>query len=248
MTQDSSIAALIAPNGILRVSINVGNPILARRQSDGEPAGVSIDIAKAYARKLGLNAEFIVHDSARASVETVASDRADIGFFAIDPARATNIRFTGAYVLIEGAYVVKKDSPVQTNAEVDRTGTRVTVGKGSAYDLFLTRELKNATLERTIGSPSVIQTFLDTQADVAAGVKPQLQAHMKNHAGLRLLPGAFMTIRQAMGLPSKRGETAWRHLFSFVEDLKATGFVAEALKRHHIEGASVAPGATLGSP
>jgi len=120
-----------------------GNPILANANPEtGEPGGVSVDLARAFAERLGVTLELVVFDAAGKSVEAVANEQADIGFFAIDPVRGAQIAFTEAYVLIEGSYLVRDSSPLQQNEEVDREGLRVTVGKGSAYDLFLTRELR----------------------------------------------------------------------------------------------------------
>jgi polar amino acid transport system substrate-binding protein len=230
----------LTPTSKLRAAINTGNAVLARR--DGESAqGVSVDLAAEFARRLGVPLELVVVDTAAKSVEAVAGGQADIGFFAIDPKRGEQIAFTGPYVLIEGAYLVKDDSPLAVNEEVDRTGTRVVVGQGSAYDLHLTRELKQATIVRAPSTPAVVDHFLQTGAEVAAGVKQQLEADMRRIPGLRLLPGRFMVIRQAMGCPRGRGEAAAAELSKFVEEMKASGFVAQALARHGIEGASVAP-------
>lgn len=245
MTIDPSVACAFTPTGILRASINLGNPILANRNADGEPVGVSIDLANAFAQHLGVALELVVHDSAGKSVDTVTDERADIGFFAIDPKRAAGIAFTDAYVLIEGAYLVRERSPLQSIEEVDRAEHRVTVGKGSAYDLFLSRELKHASITRAATSPTVVATFLVEGSDVAAGVKQQLEADAREHDGLRLLSGSFMTIRQAMGLPRGRGEVAVSVLADFVEAMKRSGFVEAALKRHGIQGATVAPSRDL---
>jgi polar amino acid transport system substrate-binding protein len=241
MSVDSSIVSAFTPTGRLRASINVGNPILARRDKDGQAAGVSVDLAHAFAKRLGVELDLVVFESAGKSVEAVAADQADIGFFAIDPLRGEGIAFTAAYVLIEGSYLVKEDSPLKSNDEVDRAGTRVTVGKGSAYDLYLTRELKHAQIVRAPTSPAVVETFLAENTEVAAGVKQQLEADMKKASGLRLLPGRFMVIKQAMGTPKGRGAAAAGELARFVEEMKASGFVADALKRHNIQGATVAP-------
>ncbi|WP_322981431.1 ABC transporter substrate-binding protein [Pseudomonas sp. C11] len=230
-----------APEGRLRASINLGNPILAGRDENGQPCGVSVDLARALAAQLGVELELVVWDAAGKSVEAVEDERADFGFFAIDPKRAERIAFTDAYVLIEGSYLVREDSPLRDNAEVDGAGTRVTVGKGSAYDLFLTRALQQATIERAPTSPAVVEHFLAHGHEVAAGVRQQLEADAALIGGLRLLPGRFMVIRQAMGVPRSRGEEALRFLAQFVEEMKESGFVAEALARHGIQGASVAP-------
>lgn len=242
MTFDPSIVQAFAPTGTLRASINLGNPILATTDAAGAPAGVSVDLARAFAATLGAALELVVFDSAGQSVEAVSQERADFGFFAIDPLRGEAIAFTEPYVLIEGYYLVRESSPIRSNAEVDRTDHRVAVGKGSAYDLFLTRELKHARIVRAPTSPAVVHTFLDQDLEVAAGVKQQLEADARETAGLRLLDERFMVIRQAMGVPKTRGAAAAFALHAFVERMKASGFVAEALVRHGIAGASVAPG------
>lgn len=233
-------AALLAPTGRLRACINLGNPILAQRGAEGV-RGVSVDLSTALAQRLGVPLELVVVDAAAKSVETVKADRADIGYFAIDPQRSHGIAFTAPYVLIEGAYLVRKDSPLTDNAQVDRPGTRIMVGRGSAYDLYLTRELKAAQLMRAPTSPTVVDRMLAEQSDVAAGVRQQLEADAARLPGLRLLPGRFMVIEQAMGLPAARGEAARAMLAGFVERAKASGQVAQALERHQIRGALVAP-------
>jgi len=242
MSLPQELLQKIAPTGKLRASINLGNPILANTDPvSGKPFGVSIDLAHAYAKKLGLELELVVFDSAGKSVEAVTKEEADMGFFAIDPLRGEGIAFTAAYVLIEGAYLVKEDSPIQENGEVDTQGIRVVVGKGSAYDLFLSREIKSAEIVRAPTSPTVVDVFLTGAYEVAAGVRQQLESDATKKVGLRILPGRFMVIQQAMGLPKSRGEEASRLLSAFVEEMKASGFIAESLKRHSIFGASVAP-------
>ncbi|MBW0449250.1 ABC transporter substrate-binding protein [Paraburkholderia phenoliruptrix] len=242
MTIDSSVVTAFTPTGKLRASINLGNPILASKSAEtGEPFGVSVDLARAFAAQLGVELELIVFDAAGKSVQAVSEERADFGFFAIDPLRGETIAFTAPYVLIEGFYLVRDGSPVKTNADVDQPHNRVTVGKGSAYDLFLTRELKAAQIVRAPTSPAVVHTFLEQNLEVAAGVKQQLEADAKKASGLRLLDQRFMVIQQAMGTPKSRGPAAAAALGAYVEEMKASGFVADALERHGIVGASVAP-------
>jgi polar amino acid transport system substrate-binding protein len=202
---------------------------------------VSVDLARAFAQRLGVPVEFVVFDTAGKSVQAVSDDKADIGFFAIDPLRGASIAFTAAYVLIEGCYLVRESSPITQNEQVDKAGVTVTVGLGSAYDLYLSRELQHASIVRAPSSPTVVETFVAQNIDVAAGVKQQLELDAKKHTALRLLPGRFMVIQQAMGTPKTRGEAAAKALHLFVEEMKATGFVAGALAEHKIEGASVAP-------
>lgn len=241
MNIDTAIVAAFAPTGTLRAAINLGNPILASAVPDGEPRGVSVDLARGFAQRLGVPLEMLVVDAAGKSVDAVAREASDIGFFAIDPLRGADIAFTAAYVLIEGSYLVPATSSIRANDEVDRAGLRVVVGKGSAYDLYLSRELKHAQIVRAPTSPAVVDTFIAQGLEVAAGVRQQLEADAQRIAGLRLLPGRFMVIRQAMGVPKSRGTAAAAVLRAYVEEMKASGFIAAALTRHGIAGASVAP-------
>ncbi|MBS0293094.1 MAG: ABC transporter substrate-binding protein [Proteobacteria bacterium] len=245
MSLSTQLHSALAPRGHIRAAINTGNPILARLDADGAPAGVSIDLARRFAARLGVELELIVFDTAARSVDAVTREEADFGFFAVDPVRGAGIAFSAPYVLIEGSYLVRQDSPLNDNAQVDQAGHTVVVGQGSAYDLYLTRALQQAQILRAPSSPAVVDTFVNSTADVAAGVRQQLEADALRIAGLRLLPGHFMVIQQAMGLPKPRGEAAQRLLAAFVEDAKASGFVADALARHGIQGATVAPRADV---
>jgi polar amino acid transport system substrate-binding protein len=201
---------------------------------------VSVDLANELAKRLGVPLQLVAVTSAGASVENVEQDKADIGFFAIDPKRGQIIEFTKPYVLIEGVYAVRNDSPIVSNAQVDQSGTTVAVSKGSAYDLFLSRELHHATIVRLPISPGIVQGFVDQHLSVAAGIRQQLAKDAAKAGGMRLLDEHFMVIRQAMGLPKAKGAEAAQYLADFVEQMKASGFVAAALARHRIEGAGVA--------
>jgi polar amino acid transport system substrate-binding protein len=235
------MAPFIAPHGTLRVAINLGNPVLAGLDSAGEPSGISADLSRSLAQQLGVGIEWRIFKKADDSVQCVRADEADIGFFAIDPVRGEGLHFSPPYVQIEGAYMVRSDSPLQSNGEVDQAAHRVTVGAGSAYDLFLTRHLKHASIVRAPSSPAVVEVFMAQQLEVAAGVKQQLEADALRLPGVRLLPGRFMVIHQAMGMPAQRSAAAREQLNAFVEEAKSSGWVAEAFVRHQIKGAAVAP-------
>jgi polar amino acid transport system substrate-binding protein len=247
MTQpkpSSPLVSAFAPSGTLRASINLGNPILANKDAaTGEPVGVSVDLAREFAQRLGVGIELVVFEKAAASVDAVKNEKADIGFFAIDPARSEGLLFTAPYVLIEGSYLVRGASELADNAQVDRAGLRISVGAGSAYDLFLTREIKHAEIVRLQGAPAALAALRSGQVDVAAGIKQLLEAEAQREPVVRLLPGRFMVIQQAMGTPASRGAEAQALLAAFVEEMKAAGLVADALARHRIEGAVVAPAA-----
>jgi polar amino acid transport system substrate-binding protein len=232
--------AELAPGGKLRAAINFGNPILAVRTPDGSPRGVSVDLSNELGKRLGVPVELVTFTSAGKVVEAVRDAQVDIAFVAIDPVRGADMRQTPPYVIIEGAYLVRNDSPLRRNEEVDQAANRVVVGNGSAYDLYLTRELKAAKLVKAPTSPAVTDVMVAQNIEVAAGVKQQLEADAKRVAGVRLLPGRFMVINQAMGLPKGR-EAGARYLTAFIEEMKASGFVAQSLARHGIEGAAVAP-------
>jgi polar amino acid transport system substrate-binding protein len=235
-------ASFFAPTGRLRACINLGNPVLAQRDPQTQSVvGVSVDMARAFAQRLGVAVELQVVESASQSVQAVTQGQADIGFFAIDPLRGAGIAFTAPYVLIEGGYLVPQASATHAADEVDRPGMRVAVGKGSAYDLFLTRELLQAEIVRSPTPSGVVEMCVKQGLEVAAGIKQALEADAQRIAGLRLLPGRFMVIQQAMGCSRDRGIDAAVFLHAFVEDLKSSGFIQQALARHGIQGCSVAP-------
>jgi polar amino acid transport system substrate-binding protein len=241
MTAPSSLARQFAPTGVLRASLNMGNPVLAHsRTATEKPAGVSIDLARELARELGLQASFLQFENAARSVEALAAGSADVGFMAIDPLRASSIRFTAAYVQIEGAYLVPQDSPLTANEQVDQPGTTIVVGAGSAYALYLKRALHHARMLEVPTSEAVVDAMLAGGQPVAAGVRQQLESDAKRVGGVRLLDGRFMVIDQAMAMPRDRSDEAHAWLADFVERMKRNGFVADGLKRHDIQGAKVA--------
>ena len=235
------IAKLLAPSGTFRAAINLGNSILTWKRETGEIGGITVDIARELARRLACHVELIPFDSAGQVTATVAHNIWDVGFLAIDPKRATEIEFTAAYIIIEGTYLVPDASRFQTITDVDSPGVRISAEANSAYDLYLARELKHATrvhLPPMAGTK--IEHFATGAIDVAAGIRQPLLAFAKAHPQFRVLPGRFMAINQAMGLP-KGHVVAAAFIKSFIEDLKASGFVADAIKRHNQPGASVAP-------
>ena len=241
MTVSSALVAELAPTGKLRAAINFDNPLLASRDAaTGEPGGVSVDLARELGRRLGVAIDYVPYFAAGKVIEGVKARVWDICFLAIDPVRAEQILFTPPYVVIEGAYLVRADSPIRDNAEVDRPGVRVMVSTGSAYDLYLTRTIRHATLVRTVAAKDVVDVFVEQNLDVAAGVRPALEADARRIPGLRLLPSRFMSIHQAMGTPRGR-DAAAEYLRAFIEEMKASGFVAQSLARNRVEGASVAP-------
>ncbi|MFI5585880.1 transporter substrate-binding domain-containing protein [Amycolatopsis sp. NPDC051758] len=233
----STVAEDLAPTGTLRAAINLGNPVLAHG-SPGEPGGVTVDLAREVAVRLDVPVEFVCFDAARKSFEALVSGAADLGFLAIEPARAAQVAFTGPYVVIEGVFVVPDSSPFTSPADVDRAGVRIGVKQGSAYDLFLTRTLQHATVVR--GEDGVV-AFEEQGLEVAAGIRQPMTAYAAAHPGTRVITERFMQIQQAVGTtPDRRPETV-EFLRALVEELKANGFVAGSLRRANQPDATVAP-------
>ncbi|HEY9337514.1 MAG TPA: transporter substrate-binding domain-containing protein [Kribbella sp.] len=235
----TTVAGDLAPSGVLRASINLGNPVLAQG-TEAAPGGVTVDIARELARRLELPLELVCFDAARKSFEAMTTGRADLCFLAIDPARATEVAFTAPYVVIEGVYAVPRESALTTVAEVDAPGVRIGVKQGSAYDLYLTRTLREATVVR--GAEGV-DVFRAEGLEAAAGIRQPITRYVAEHPELRLIDERFMQIQQAVGTAkSKRPETV-AYLHDLIEDLKSSGFVARSLAASGQADATVAPAA-----
>ncbi len=233
----------LAPTGKLRAAINVVNKVLAQEQPGGaEPKGVTVDLSRELAKRLGVPVELTVFRGAGTVFAAAKDNRWDVAYFAIEPVRAAEVDFSAPYVIIDGGYGVPSASPIKTIAEVDRPGVRIAVGHGSAYDLYLTRTLKAAQLVRAPAADAkYLDVFVADKLDVVAGVKPIVTAWAKTRSDVRMLGGAFMEIRQAMGTPKGRSPATLKYLSAFVEEMKASGFVADALKRSNQPDAAVAP-------
>jgi polar amino acid transport system substrate-binding protein len=235
----------LAPSGRLRVAINFGNPVLAQKDpATGEPRGVSAELARELGQRLGSPVEFVTFDSAGKVFDALKSNAWDVAFLAIDPVRAAGITFSAPYIVIEGIYLVPENSPLRKIEDVDRDGVRIAVGRGSAYDLFLKRELKRAQLVEAPSSSAALDLFLRDGLDAAAGVRQPLVAFASTHPNLRVIPERFMAINQAVGTPKGR-DTGARFLRAFVEEMKASGFVAKALAASGQADATVAPPAPV---
>ena len=233
----ASIASDLAPTGTLRASINLGNPVLAHG-TEAAPAGVTVDIAREVGGRLGVPVELVCFDAARKSFEAMAGGRADICFLAIEPAREREVAFTAPYVLIEGVYAVPGESPLTTPDDVDSEGVRIGVKRGSAYDLFLTRTLRHAGVER---GEEGVDVFRAQGLEVAAGIRQPMTAFVEANPDVRLIEDRFMQIRQALGTTRTRRPETVQFLRDLVEELKANGFVADALGRASHPDELVAP-------
>lgn len=240
-TAMAQTAPALAPTGTLRAAINFGNPVLAQRGPDGAPAGVSVVLATELARRLGVPLAIVPFQAAGEVTAAAAEGRYDIAFLAIDPVRGQGLDFTAPYVLIEGGYAVRDASPVTAVDQVDAPGVTVVVAKGSAYDLYLTRALTHATLHRLATGPDAAAAFGRGEGDVLAGVRQVSVRLVAETPGLRMVPGRFMSIEQAMAVPKGRDASALAAVQAFVAEMKASGVVARALAETGQHDAEVAP-------
>lgn len=237
VTNLDGVRADLAPTGTLRASVNLGNAVLAQGTPE-EPRGITVEIAQQVAQRLELPLELVCFGAAKDSLAAVTTGDADLCFLAVDPARAETVAFTAPYVVIEGAFVVPEGSAISSSDEVDHPGVRIGVKQGSAYDLYLTRNLQHAELVR--GSEGV-EVFAEQDLEVGAGIRVPVTDWAAARGGLRVLEPAFMQIEQAVGTTRERSEDTVAWLTSLVEELKASGFVAEALARSGRRDGVVAP-------
>ena len=237
----ASLRAEFAPSGTLVAGVNLGNPVIAQKDpAGGAPRGVGPELARELARRLGVPIRYVTYETAGKMADGVKNGEWDVAMLAVDPARAEDIAFSAPYVQIEGTYLVRNDSPLKRIDEFDRAGTRIAVGLKTAYDLYLTRELKQATLVRSGSSIAAVEQFQAEKLDAAAGVRQPLMAVAARQPGYRVIEGSFMTIGQASGVPRARANAA-EYLREFIEEAKASGFVARKLEESGVADATVAP-------
>lgn len=226
----------LAPSGVLRAGINLGNPLLVTGETAaGEPEGVSPDMAREIAERLGADVSYVTFASPGELVDAADADIWDIALIAAEPSRAQTIAFTPAYVEIEATYLVPAGSPIEAIGEVDRTGVRIAVSRRSAYDLYLTRTLDAAELVRAPGLGATFDLFVAEKLDVLAGLRPGLMENAASVPGARILDGSFMGVQQAIGT-RRRKKAAAAFLRDFVEEAKTSGLVARLIERHGVTG------------
>jgi polar amino acid transport system substrate-binding protein len=235
-----AVRSELAPSGRLRIGINFGNALLTNRAADGTPGGIAVDLARELARRANLPMEIVSYEGAGRMADGAKAKEWDVAFLATDPARQSEITFTDPYLEIETTYLVPANSPVRTIADVDRPGIRVAVADKSAYDLVLTRELKQAQLVRAPGVDASVDRFFRDKLEVLAGLKPLLVEVAEKQKGTRVLDGRFSVVQQAVGVPRGR-DAAARYLQSFVDDIKTSGLVARTIESNRIRGVSPAP-------
>lgn len=238
---DRQIVAELAPTGVLRAGINMSNFLLVTgKTASGDPQGVAPDMAAEIARRLGVPVRYVQFERPSKLAEAAGTNSWDIGLIGAEPARAEKITFTPAYCEIEATYLVQPNSPCQTVADVDRPGLRISVRRGAAYDLWLSANLKYATLLRSDSAEGPFNQFVAEKLDAYAALRPQLLEDVKKLPGSRILPGNFTTVQQAIGTEKKNGASA-AFLREFVAEAKKSGLVARLIEKHRVAGLSVAP-------
>ncbi len=236
------IKAQLAPHGVLRAAINMGNFLLVTgRTPEGEPDGVSPDMAREIARRLGVPVTFVPYAKPADLADAAGTDTWDIGNIGAEPQRAQKIEFTAAYAEIEATYLVPAGSPIQSIADVDKPGNRISVSKGSAYELWLERNIHQATVIRASGGPAAVEAFVSEKMEALASLRPALLTDAPKIPGSRILDGQFTAVQQAIGT-GKANQEAATWLRAFVEEAKASGFVGKLIEKHGVVGRlTVAP-------
>jgi len=236
-----AVRSELAPSGKLRIGLNHGNFLLVTPGSSAtEPRGVAPDVARELGKRVGVPIEFIKFESAGKLGDGAKAGAWDVAFLGAEPQRAAEIAFTAAYLEIPSTYLVPAGSSIRSVTEVDREGVRIAVAEQSAYGLYLARTIKHAKLVTTQGLDSSFDVFVAQKLEALAGLKPRLLTDVQKLPGARILDGQFTAVQQAIGTPKNR-EASAKFLRAFVEDVKASGLVAEAISRNGAQGVSVAP-------
>lgn len=229
----------------LRVGINFGNTVLARRDDNSVPFGIAVDLAHELARRLNAGIEVVSYDSAGRMADGAKAGAWDVAFLGADPDRAGEIAFTAPYLEMDATYLVPPESMLHHVDDVDDETVRIAVSQKSAYDLFLTRELKRARLVRIPGPEASIQLFFSEKLEALAGIRPMLVEVAESHPGTSVLDGRYTVVRQAVGTPRDRAAELAGYLREFVEDIKASGLAQKVIDKNGIRGVSVAPPGSL---
>src|SRR4051812_15250204 len=230
----SEIKAQLAPHGVLRAAINMSNFLLVTgKTAGGDPTGVSPDMAAAIADRLGVAVKYVPYAKPGELADDAGKDIWDIGNIGAEPARAEKIAFTAAYAEIEATYLVPAGSPLKTIADVDKPGIKIAVTARSAYDLWLERNIKHATLVRTDSLDSAMERFVAEKMDALAGLRPRLLSDVTKLPGAVILDGQFTAVQQAVGT-AKANTAAAKWLYEFVEEAKASGLIAKFIAQHGV--------------
>jgi polar amino acid transport system substrate-binding protein len=243
MKPTPGVLAELAPHGVLRAAINLSNFLLVTgKGADGNPVGVSPDLARALAEKLGVEVRYVPFPNPGALADAIGEHAWDVGLIGAEPQRAEKIAFSPAYVEIAASYLVPPGSTLRSVDDVDRPGVRIASTARAAYDLWLERNIKQAEVVRTDSLDAAFDAFVASKLDALAGLRPRLMADSARIPGARILDGQFASVQQAIGT-ARDNVAGAAFIHSFVEDAKATGLVARLIDKHAVQGLSVAAAA-----
>lgn len=244
---DARVVAELAPTGVLRVGVNLSNFLLVTgRSASGEPEGVSPDLSAAIAERLGVPVRYVTYPRPAALADAAGTDAWDVGLIGAEPARAEKIAFTAAYAEIEATYLVPPGSALAAIPDVDRAGVRVAVASGSAYDLWLARNIERAELVRAPSIDESYRIFVEDGLEALAGLRPRLIDDVERLPGARILEGRFTAVQQAVGT-ARANEAGAAYLADFVEWAKRSGLVARLIEKHGVVGRLTVAGAASAS-
>jgi len=232
---DAARNELLSP-GVLRVGINLGNILLVTGKSgNGDPEGVAPDMGRALANWLGVEVNYVNFATPGEVADAARHEKWDVCLIAQEPERAEVIFFCNSYVGIEATYLVRSGAPFHSVGDLDKPGVGIAVSERSAYDLFLSRMLKYATLHRAKGLAGAFQLFVHKELDALAGLVPALIENAKAVQGARLIPGCYTTVQQAIGTQREKfalhGEVE-----TFLAQAKSSGLIAKLVQEHGVSG------------
>lgn len=225
----------LAPTGVLRAGMNLGNTLFTRKTEAGELLGVSVDLMQELAKRLGISLEMVIYDQPGQVADDSTKGVWDVAILAIEKTRAKTVSFSPAMTEIEAGYVVHKDSTFQRTEEVDAKGVKIAAPEKAGYELYLTSTLKNASIFRTKNFSESIEIFNQSKVDALSGLKPNLIDSMHKLPMGKLLDGNFMTVNHGFAISIGK-DAANAYLHSFVKELIAIGFVARSIEKHQIKG------------
>jgi len=230
-----AVRADLAPKGVLRGGMNLGNTLFTNRDASGRLYGVSVDLIDELGRRLGVPVEHVVYATPGEVADDASAGKWDVAVLAIEQARAQSMFFSPPMTEIEATYLVMADSPLRDVAQVDAPGVRIAVADKAGYELYLTRTLRNASLVKGKNTPGAFDVFASKRADAFAGLKPALLDYMPKAPGSRLLDGNFMTVNHGLATPRTKTASA-EYVKAFVDEMVASGFIARSIERHRVAG------------
>lgn len=240
-----SPSATLAPSGTLRAVFLGGNPVHGRVDPrTGAATGPVPDLVQELARRLGVPSNVIPAPDAAGVIDALTRGAADIGFLAYDETRAREVDFGAPFVVMFNSYLVKADSPIRSNADVDRPGVTVAAVRGQTQELFVSRHVKNARVRvfETMPPHANLETLLTTGEVDAFAINRQrsLEAQAASRSKLRALADSFLEVDQCF-VVAKGARAKLEAIDRLMPDIRASGFIKSSIERAGLTGVDVAP-------